>query len=371
MSVYFVVEIILLFFLSIQILTIDRKLRKRLFFISSLMVVILMCFRNFTVGGDIYNYTSFFVNAPSLYGTLDHPSEAFEWGFLQICRLIALISQTKFFFILFTSSFFLVPFLLLVKKNGTYLILPLLVFMIYWDLLPIAFGASRQLMAVSLFMYAYIVWDSNYKYRLVVSISLLVLSFVTHSSMLISIPLGLLAYFIKINRFNAILIVILTFLISIVAKDVFSNLFDKFYDFFSALHIADRMVNYYDNNEYSLNTNYTIGYLKNILYVISLIMMTSTAKEDNNNFQRNCLVLGCSLFCIGLSFPMISRASFLLMIIGITYIPQNIFYKKKSVYMLMLLISVLYTLFVAYLYYNNPARDAEGNRILPYLFIFE
>ena len=141
---------------------------------------------------------------------------------------------------------------------------------------------------------------------------------------------------------------------------------------FEEYDMFDRMLSYYDNEAYELKYNYTIGYLPNILYVVSLLLMANDNYEDCRDFRRNCLVLGCAIYNIGLSFPMMSRASYLLLFVGITYIPKDFFVAiRKEKCFVPLAVSIIYVLYRTYVFYENPVGDSIGDRMFPYLFIFE
>lgn len=378
MCIYFIIEVIFLILFLLQISNhgdqrITCKEDHAYFMFALICLYGLMALRNNTVGGDTYSYSQFFVNKISIYGTLNNPNPNIEIGFVWVMRLLSKISHTVFFVIFSTSTIFILSFYLLLKKNAIYCVLPLIVYMLYWRVIQCSFTAMRQMIACSFFVYAYYIWTlPNIKCKKIIVISILILSFFTHTSMAIAIPMALVALFVPINRKNAYIIIFLAFFISQVEKLFFHELFTQFNLLFEEYDMFDRMLSYYDNDAYELKYNYTIGYLPNILYVVSLLLMANNDYEDCRDFRRNCLVLGCAIYNIGLSFPMMSRASYLLLFVGITYIPKDFFVAiRKEKCFVPLAISLIYVLYRTYVFYENPVGDSIGDRMFPYLFIFE
>ena len=382
MNVYLSVIVCLVVLLIIE-LNNPQKNRSHLFFFGSSLIFSIIAFRGSDVGGDTLEYVKFFKGEGSMYGSID--DSEMEIGFVLIARFLHFFNESTLWFLFSSTLITLLPFFYIVKKYSSNQIIPLLLFMTTWSILSTSLCAIRQNFAVSLAMIAYLLFsyirDTSISNKIsatkrtlfVISIvSLCFLSILTHTSMIVVLPLMILSEFVSLNRKSMYIIVLGSFVGALILNNLFGTLFEQFNIITQSLEYAERMNSYYGNVKYELTNEVSFNRLgPTTLYV--LISIYKSNEEELNSYFLKCLVIGHSLFCIGASFPMMSRAVYPLLLFGISFVPfsMNLSKNIKSKFLLILLL--LFFVRTQFKYYAeyNISENYYGVRLLPYKSIFE
>lgn len=368
MHIYSVVSIAFYLLFLIEQNSNSSKFRGKLFYVAAFISVALLAFRGIDVGGDTLHYCGYFTGKGGMYGTYEM-NDSLELGFRIICSLLMLISRSEFWFILSTSLITMIPFIYLIHRDCKYSkVLPLALYMTVWGILSVTQTAVRQNMAVSLMFLAYIIYTSefrNEKLKYGCIIIVLTSAFFTHTSSLVAIPLLTGCMFLTLTRKKALTIVIGTFVVSLLVTNLFGSIFEYFTNLMGGLEMASRMVGYYGNERYALANEISFNRLGPTTLLVCLLI-TLSKEEDMKSFYIRFLVIGSSLFNIGASFPMISRATYPLLFLGILYNPSGLS-RRKNIWKFLILLALM-----AFFIKKQLAwAPNDGDKMLPYTFIWE
>lgn len=379
MNVYLYVIVCLVVFLIIE-LNNPQKNRSLYFFISSSLIFSVIAFRGSDVGGDTLEYVRFFKGEGSMYGSID--DSEMEVGFVLIARFLHFFNESAMWFLFSSTLITLFPFFIIVKKYSSNKTIPLLLFMTTWSILPTSLCAIRQNFAVSLAMTAFLLFGSlrdnsiqdvkKRKSIIILIIIVCILSIMTHTSMMVALPLIVLAEFINLSRKYMYIIVLGSFVGALLIDNLFGELFQQFNIITQSFEYADRMNSYFENSKYELTNEVSFNRLgPSTLYV--LIVVYKSSEEELHSFFLKCLVIGHSLFCIGASFPMISRVVYPLLLFGISFVPLSMNFRREKISKVLLILLLFFFVRTQFKYFAeyNIADNYYGVRLLPYKTIFE
>lgn len=370
MCIYTYISIILLL---IVILELTKMLpHKVALWLSALLVIFIAVFRDTSVGGDTQNYWLFFSNIENnFYGSASHPTDGMEPGFVAIGRLFTTLSKNGYFWIGLTALLNFIPYLILVRKNSYITSIPFFLVMNVWGLFSIEITALRQVYAVSFAVCACLVYNSDIKKKkkIIATGLLLIMSLITHNSMLIVLPILIACYFLRISTKAGLIIMIASLVIVLVVPTIFSSMFQEFYNQMRFIDAASRMTNYYDNA--SMGLDYEISFNRLGPQTLLGCLLLWLARKENNQFRFsiNCLVLGVAMYNIGAAFPMMSRTTFALTLIGSTLVTKDILQKKNRIVLITLVLLLGFFLRSSIKAFNN--YEDTGGHLLPYTFIWE
>lgn len=379
MNVYLYVIVCLVVFLIIE-LNNPQKNRSLYFFISSSLIFSVIAFRGSDVGGDTLEYVRFFKGEGSMYGSID--DSEMEVGFVLIARFLHFFNESAMWFLFSSTLITLFPFFIIVKKYSSNKTIPLLLFMTTWSILPTSLCAIRQNFAVSLAMTAFLLFGSlrdnsiqdvkKRKSIIILIIIVCILSIMTHTSMMVALPLIVLAEFINLSRKYMYIIVLGSFVGALLIDNLFGELFQQFNIITQSFEYADRMNSYFENSKYELTNEVSFNRLgPSTLYV--LIVVYKSSEEELHSFFLKCLVIGHSLFCIGASFPMISRVVYPLLLFGISFVPLSMNFRREKISKVLLILLLFFFVRTQFKYFAeyNISDNYYGVRLLPYKTIFE
>lgn len=379
MNVYLYVIVCLVVFLIIE-LNNPQKNRSLYFFISSSLIFSVIAFRGSDVGGDTLEYVRFFKGEGSMYGSID--DSEMEVGFVLIARFLHFFNESAMWFLFCSTLITLFPFFIIVKKYSSNKTIPLLLFMTTWSILPTSLCAIRQNFAVSLAMTAFLLFgslrgnsiqDVKKQKSIIISIIIVcILSIMTHTSMMVALPLIVLAEFINLSRKYMYIIVLGSFVGALLIDNLFGELFQQFNIITQSFEYADRMNSYFENSKYELTNEVSFNRLgPSTLYV--LIVVYKSSEEELHSFFLKCLVIGHSLFCIGASFPMISRVVYPLLLFGISFVPLSMNFRREKISKVLLILLLFFFVRTQFKYFAeyNISDNYYGVRLLPYKTIFE
>lgn len=338
-----------------------------LFYFASFLVVGLLAFRGNNVGGDTIHYCGYFTGQGGYYGIWE-TNDSFEIGFVWLCGLLMKIARTDFCLIFFTSLITMLPFIYLIWRDCKYSkIFPLCLYMTIWNILSVTQTALRQNLSVSLLFLAYIFYTRKYKYKYIFVVLFLMLSFISHTSSLVALPILIGASFIKLNKKMAYILTIGSFVLIMIFKNLFSYIFDLFNQMMAGVAMASHMLDtYYGNIRYSLDSEISFNRLAPATFLVILLIKMSTENDLKSNYLKY-LVVGASLYNVGASFPMIFRVVYPLLFMGILYVPSG-FSKAQNFISKFLLILLIVFFIRNQIVYLKPGTD---DKMLPYSFIWE
>lgn len=343
------------------------------FWLSSLLVVFIIVFRDKSVGGDTERYWQFFQDfGNTYYGTPDSPGEGMEPGFVAIGKLFIAITKNGYLWIAVTGLLNMIPYMILVKRESYIKSIPFFLMVSnVWGLISTEITALRQIYAVSFAICAYLIYTSNIKRKkkLILTVACLIMSMMTHNSMLIALPLLLIAYFLKIKPKYGLIAMVSSLVIVLVVPNIFSSIFNEFYAQMRFVDAASRMTDYYDNANYDLTYEISFNRLGPQTLAGCLVVWLGRKDEKTSMFALSCIVLGICMYNIGAEFPMMTRAAFALTLVGSTYVPVGFMKKKNRIARWIYILLMIFFLRTSIKYYNN--YEETGGHLIPYTFIWE
>lgn len=369
MHIYSIVSIILLLMFILEQNS-SLRIKNRLFYIASFIVVSLLAFRGNNVGGDTIDYCGYFSGKGGNYGTFEL-NDTFEIGFRVICWILIQVSRNDFWFLFSTSLMTILPFIYLINRDcKSSKILPLCLYMNVWGILSVTQTAIRQNISVSFFFLAYIIYTSNevnLKKKIISVVLLLVCGFFTHTSSLVALPLVVIATLMPFNKKTAYIITLGSFALVMAFKNLFSDIFDLFNSLMLNVEMASHMLDvYYGNDMYALDSEVSFNRLGPATLLVCLLIWMSDDIDMKSPYLK-FLVVGGALYNIGATFPMIFRVVFPLLFLGLLFVPSEINIKKNSMVKLVLVLLLLFFVRVQ-IVYMKPNQD---DHMLPYTFIWD
>lgn len=370
MTIYNYLEflIIILFFIEVQGNNSEKR-RKAFFYVEAFLVLFVLGFRNYNVGGDTPAYIDFFNGKVGI--TFADVPIGYEL-FNKICNVVCL-GDWRLFMIL-VSYVAIIPFFYCVKKYSTVVSFSFLNFLLCWQLLWLLETPFKQTTAITFFFIAYLLWINNKKklFRYLVASLFIIWSLLTHSSMYFVIPLAIIVHFLRFDKRTAAICIVLSIVLSASVRVVLPNLYATFTELTQAYDIFDNLNQYngkldYDFEELNLN-----AYAPNAIFVLALLFLFT--KEDMNKIPAKFLIVAAILNNLGISFPLISRVVMFFSLIGSSITPSGFFYDVKTlkrpipIIVLVLLIFAFFYLHLKTCMNFKLTRDTD---ILPYTFWFE
>ena len=162
---------------------------------------------------------------------------------------------------------------------------------------------------------------------------------------------------------------IASLVIVLVVPAIFSSMFQEFYNQMRFIDAASRMTNYYDNSSYDLDYEISINRLGPQTLLGCLLLWLARKENNQFRFSINCLVLGVAMYNIGAAFPMMSRTTFALTLIGSTLVTKDILQKKNRIVLITLVLLLGFFLRSSIKAFNN--YEDTGGHLIPYTFIWE
>ncbi len=385
MTIYSVITIILLLLFLVEQRGVSENVDKKLFLVASFCVFFISAFRGENVGGDMIEYVHFWQGKDDMYGTWKSPNEAltFEPGLSWFCYFLHLFNNGEaWFFVFFTTLVIQLPFFYLIWRDSSCKVLSVLLYMVLWGLLDISYTGLRQVIGGAMCIMAYIVWTTPFRmrgFKYLILFFLIGFSLSFHTVTYFCVPLYCAFMILKGNRNLLNLIILLSTLVfGIVFSKVAPVLFEMTGALFASFDLLFRLNHYFDGIgvDDGLREEAVIG-LKQILTTLIVCLIVSFSNKDRcNNFYVNCLVFGCSLFSVFVSFPNAGRFLFPYLFVGIICSPSKNLINRAPLY------KFLFITFVVILSLHQIHTWEKGfgdknssfyvfNQMFPYNFIWE
>lgn len=378
MCVYFVVIMLMVLFV---ILTYNSTMNKQNKYLALFLSIWCLLFglRHKSVGNDSTGYAAFFEGHGDtwIYGTINSPGDNIEWGFVEISRLLNLISSSYTFYFLVISILFIIPiyFYYKDKKYGIWSLLFFIVMSKTFFGLPVM---ARQTMSIGLVLIALLFFihakiDFTYKNiihnkKVIFGVALFVFSIFVHRTSLILFPLLLGVFFLRINKMACYVVVVFTFLVSMFGRDLISSYFDL---------LLGLVGNVSDDNVSLMQARYEdefasrdFSLVRASTWTLALILsIWSSNKEDISKYNYKCLIVAFVLYMLLGTSSMGLRISVVFQIIGFSVIVPSSITNKKIIRSLFALLTLA---FVINSYSNFESWKKEKlDSGLPYYFFWE
>lgn len=305
----------------------SAKTKNGVFIAALLPYIILMTFKDVSVGADTMNYLHSF-KAMSQYDFRQFLSfdeygyERIEVGYKFLIWLLSRITDDGHILLLFTALISSRAMYLFIKKNATNWSLALFIFLTL-GFFQFAMSGIRQTIAISivLFGYGFIRERKLIKFSLLVMIAMLF-----HKSAIFFFP----AYFVagmKLNRKNISLAFVSTFLLYFVAGDLF-------------LAAADLLE--YDYNIESTNNGYIFFGLVFLITVLSIMFRKRlTDTKTSNSILITLNLISLALWTMRLVSRTAERISLYYMPYSYLTLEQIISSRKKGEKTVWMLASII------------------------------
>lgn len=363
------------------ILTYNSTTNKQNKYLAAILSIwsLLFALRHKTVGNDSSGYAAFFEGHGDtwIYGTINSPGDDIEWGFIVISRLLHLISSSYTFYFLIISLIFIIPmyFYYKDKKYGIWSLLFFIVMSKTFFGLPVM---VRQTMSIGLVLIALLFFihakiDFTYKNiihnkNVVFGVALFVFSIFVHRTSLILFPLLLVVFFLRINKKVCYIVVIITFLISILGRELISDYFELILGLVG--NVSDDNVNLMQARYEDAFASRDFSLVRASAWTIALILsIWSSNKEDISKYNYKCLIVAFVLYMLLGTSSMGLRISVVFQIIGFSVIVPSSIADKKSIRCLFALLTLA---FIVNSYSNFESwKNEKIDSGLPYYFFWE
>lgn len=377
MCIFFFFDIVLF----ILALNYNEKNKRLFYWISALVLLFLLGMHNGTgdpngYGYDYPHYLNFFRGKYDMYGSVDSPSTyELEWPYFYFCKILRLIGNYDFIYIIALCLIVNVPFLLYVRKYSKNAPLSMLwLFLIQNTQVHLFINtAHRQMIAHAFFMVGIFAmmsfhernekWFCDVKKDIFIAVCFIIAILGHSSSYFVIVALLGVYYLPQISKKIQILVVIASMVIGVYMYKAFFGYFTNLMFILGDVDEISRSTHYlvddvYDASNVSLN-----ALLPQTLMTIGVIYCCT--ETELKSFFVKCLLLATIFVNIFYSVPLISRSFTSLWILAITGCVPMAFRNtmKGKLIMSVIVVMLLYT---AYKAYSSPAF-----RLLPFKLIWE
>lgn len=364
MCIYTYLELLFLCLLFLELVFDVKQVKRIVFVIGSISLILLIGLRSNTVGADTVNYVKMFSGENGVYGTMDHPEEEIEHGIYYIAWIIRLFSDEYWAWHLSTSIITLFPFLYFVKKYSYVKAIPFFMFLaINWHFLYLNLTVMRQNLSVAFFLMAVIVYLRFGNEKKILLLLLFLISFFIHRSIIIAIAIFFMLQYVKFDKKIIVAILFLSILAGILVE---RTLYDvvQLVNVISDTSATERFAEY-DKNNFTSSVNFNrLG--PATIYVVILTLCSK--KENFKDLRFRFLITGCVFYNLSASINIAMRLVYPLTFLGITYVPVSICKKENILYRFAIIMIMLFFFYANIKKYNG--KDDYDNTY-PYTFVWE
>lgn len=364
--------LLLLFVFGIAGWWLPNNTNKKLFLLSGIFWVFLVCLRNKSVGIDTWNYVNFFTGYGGFYGTFTCPNEKLELGLSLLGYLYHFLGIRSLDYLPYMICNGLLTTLPLLWVTKRYSINPCFsMFLIFATLrgsfMVIYVAALRQAISMSFSLLSlYFLLEKKKHYKVWFAV-MSITSFLFHNTGVLTALIVIGANYVKLTKKTAYIILASVFILSIATvhygSELFSNMLLLLNTYTSARY------DYYassDSLDLSERSIYSAGI--NLLLPLITVYLSSEERVKNNIFIK-LFIFAPSLFLIFGAFEQVSRMVAVYWIIGaIGAFPQtkNV-HNSKLIWII--IIASFFMLSRAFLMYNGIGGITNG--LMPYKFYWE
>lgn len=339
----------ILYIIVVLFIIINTLTKKQIFLFVPLILILLSCLRNATVGIDNMEYKlTFLYQLPNL--DLRIALLKYEPGWLLLNKIVYNLSGNYQYIILISSIITILPIYFISKKASSYPALSILLYvtLFYYFL---SFSLIRQFIAISYTLLGtYYLREKKSK----AAISYFLIAFLFHYSVIIVIPTIYAAKHLNFNKDYLLAILSITFILGFI--DIFAPLKNiiEFIPF-------EKYANYF-NYKSGVQINRMHTYL--FLVPVNIVFYYSIKYTKQSIYSR-LLLGGIILQNLFTTFPLISRLALYFTIYEILVIPE-LFSTNLKIQSKRILYTIISVYFVSYFtYYMLTNRGG----VLPFHFL--
>lgn len=364
--------LLLLFVFGIAGWWLPNNTNKKLFLLSGIFLLLLVCLRNRSVGIDTWNYIGFFTGYGGMYGTFTNPGDRLETGLSVLGYLYNYLGIRSLDYLPYMICNGLLTTLPLLWITKRYSINPCFSMFIIFVALRGAFmviyvAALRQALSISFSLLSlYFLLEKKKHYKVWFAV-MSIASFLFHNTGVLTTLIIIGANYVKLTKKIAYIVLASVFVLSIVTThygaELFSNLLLLLNLYTSARYEHYDSVDSLDLSERSI---YSAGL--NLLLPLIVVYMSSEERVRNNIFIK-MFIFAPSLFLIFGAFEQVSRMVAVYWIIGaIGAFPHTKIVRKSKLIWVIIVVSS-FMISRAFLMYNGVEGITNG--LMPYKFYWE
>lgn len=359
---------LVIFYLFLVIVSWNRsnQFDTRVFNFSFLTLVVVVAFKAPVIGGDTWNYYRYFEGIRNYYSSDSREFEPLFVFYQEILQVLFL--KNGILFLATTSVLSFLPIYKFINKYSSRKVLSILLFFLFVHY-EIYFAALRQMMGFTLLFLGVCCVLEKKKWKWFLYIILSILAYYMHTSMLLFSFVYLLLYFIKIsNRYLVLGIIVLTFIVGVILKELDIIRLLEAYSMmeFGAI---ERIDGYFDESAFD-EVGFSLKLIKPTLIGFFIFLFLDKIRI-NHWFSKIVLVnvIICNLLVDFHELLRISIGFELFSIIVFTWICE-----RKRNYSIIHRASVFLILFIFVITFLkndwefNPRSDS---RMKPYYFFFQ
>lgn len=361
--------------------------KNKLLMFNMFLWVFLMGFRAYTVGPDSYDYALFFEGKYGIYGTLNHPNDSLEIGFLVISQILHFINSSGTWLFLSLSVAVWWCLYKLYKDRENCLLSILWLICINSNVLVILHCIVRQAWSIVFFLLAIILLrkvklldniekNKNFlsqfrkrimynKWSVLIIVVCLLLAMFTHRTSLILMTIAILLFFVPNSKKISNVVLTVVVIVSIFFHDLITNFFQSI--MFLIGDVENEKISLLAER-YGENLGETSASVIRLISITAPIYLTIylTDNKTIKTFEFKSLIMSVIIYLLFNEIYMIMRIDILFMIFGyIVAIPSFKGKNKKFIYLY-----IMFTLYYLWRAYANFEKVDE-NHFVPYFSIFE
>ncbi len=381
--IYFIANIFVLF-LSLYSANRRKSTEKTCMILSCVTWALLFGLRAYTVGNDTPNYAAYYENrnTPYIgYGTVEHPGDSIEWGFIAITRLLYTFSDSaSFFFSVVAVTLFFGIYQIYSKESKSNMTWCFLLLTITGLSFIGLISMMRQTMSISIFLLSLYFFYSFHNQRetdwkcwkknmnLVFFISCAIFSILIHRTSIILLGGLLLLLLWKNNRKISYIAIISSFIISLFYGNIINYTMEFVLNFIGSVS-EDKIALLGNRYEETMHDTGGASLIRRFSYLIPvLVTIKYTEEKDINSFCFKCMLVAfIGLFCFSVSY-MMNRLVTVYLVLGMCkFVPPPAMKKGSKLYSFYMSVTLYYLWRIFVGYGNWPVTDST----LPYYFFWQ
>lgn len=341
MGIYVCNYLLLIIYMFLYKMTNNKKVKKSVFILSLLQLILIQGLRNINLGSDMPFYWIYY-NTQRMHSIFNLSFSRFEIMFKILTKIVSSITTNKQMYLLIISLLSNIPVSIIILKKSKN---PIMSFLLYlsFGFYNFNFSGLRQAIAFAITFYSLIHIIDRKILKFIISI---IVASLFHSSALVFLP----AYFLynfKITKLKIICIAIIDIVIYIFKVQIFS--------FFNSL--------FYEN--YDMVITNSVNWMIMCLVIVFFCLLFYKKVESNySSLIYNLVVIGSSIMLLSPIANNILRISNYYFMFIILLIPEIVYSLKIIKNKLLAENIVVLFAFILYIY----LLYVDSYNIVPYVF---
>lgn len=341
MTIYILNYILLILYMFFFFQTKNKKIKKALFIIAVIQLILIQGMRSPYLGNDMTFYW-FYYNKQLAYSISNLSFSNFEILFKVLTKIISTITLDKHLYLTIISILSTIPIAIVIYKKSKNPILSLLLFLSF-GFYNFNFSGLRQAIAFAIVFYSFLFIVDRKLIKFIITI---IVASLFHTSALVFIP----AYFLfdfKITKLKIILMIFVDVIIYIFKVPIYGFINSFFYE------------------EYGIVlTNSYLWMIMCLIILMFCLLYYKRIVSDNKSILYNLVIIGTAIMLLSPIANNILRVANYYYMFIILLIPEVISYIKSTKNELLInLITIIFglSLYIYLLY-------VDSYNIVPYIF---